>query len=198
MNDAVGPCRTLLLERISPRGIGESRKQEWDLVSGSYRSGGDHREDGPHHGRGPAGPGGDQTSYGGDRAGRGHRTGSGSHRVVRDPRAGRRVAIMLAGVGVAAVACVLAAVALLGSAGKDADGAAGQVVGSSAAESTSMAKVERSLVPHACTMVGDDLAARLAPDASRTQADSYQSNDRQNQRVWGAYIADRKRQLTVE
>ncbi|WP_157430476.1 hypothetical protein [Actinomadura macra] len=180
-------------------------------MSGSHRSGGNDREYGPYYGRGPSGHGGPEAGSGGyrlaggfeagsggHRAGSGHRSGSGSHRVVRDRHTGRRVAIMLAGVGVGTVACVLAAVAILGGAGKSRDGGSGQVVGSSAAESTPMAKAERSLVPDSCTTLGDDVAARLAPGATRTPADSYQGNDRQNQCVWGAYTGDRKRQLTVE
>ncbi|QXJ23735.1 hypothetical protein AGRA3207_004930 [Actinomadura graeca] len=178
-------------------------------MSGSHRSGGHDREYGPYHGRDHRGHGGYEAGSGGyrlggyqagsgaHRAATGHRTGTGTHRVVREPHTGRRVAITLAGVGVGAVACVLAAVAILG--GSDGHGnASGQVVGSSAAESTPMDRTERSLVPDTCTTVGDDLAARLAPGATRNQADNYQGNDRQNQCVWGAYTGDRKRQLTVE
>ncbi|WP_242903014.1 hypothetical protein [Actinomadura terrae] len=128
---------------------------------------------------------------------------SGSHRAVREhrPRRRRRAAITLAGVGVGLVACGFAAFALLGGGGGD--GASGKAVGGGATESSPMTgspsiKAERALVPDACTLVGDELAGRLAPGATRNQADGYQSDDRQNQCVWGAYTGDRKRQLTVE
>ncbi|MBT2210443.1 MULTISPECIES: hypothetical protein [Actinomadura] len=127
---------------------------------------------------------------------------SGSHRAVRErrPHRRRRAAIMLAGVGTGVVACAAAAFALLG--GGD-GGASGRAVGNGATESAPMTgtptiKAERSLVPDACTLVGDDLAGRLAPGAARNQADGYQADDRQNQCVWGTYTGDRKRQLTVE
>ncbi|WP_242888910.1 hypothetical protein [Actinomadura litoris] len=129
---------------------------------------------------------------------------SGSHRAVRErrPHRRRRAAIMLAGVGTGVVACAAAAFALLGGGGGD-GGASGRAVGNGATESAPMTgsptiKAERSLVPDACTLVGDDLAGRLAPGAARNQADGYQADDRQNQCVWGTYTGDRKRQLTVE
>jgi hypothetical protein len=105
---------------------------------------------------------------------------------------------VLAGAAAGVAACVLAAFAILNGAGVGDDKDAGQVVGSGAAESSPTSKAERSIVPDACELLGKDVAARLAPDADRTQADNYQSSDRQNQCVWGAYTGDNKRQLTVE
>lgn len=175
--------------------------QEWNPVSGSHRSG-DHRSDryrGSESGGYTTPSGGYRTGSGGYRSSSGsYRPGTGSHRVVRERRAGRRVAIMLAGVGAGAAVCVLAVVAILNGAGSGGDRDSGQVVGSGATESSPASEGERSIVPDACTMVGDDLAGRLAPDAERDQADNYQGNDRQNQCVWGAYAGNRKRQLTVE
>ncbi|WP_067486767.1 hypothetical protein [Actinomadura hibisca] len=132
-------------------------------------------------------------------AGGGHRTGSGSHRrVERERRAGRKLGLIFAGIATGAGVCVLAAVAILSNVGVGGDRDAGQVVGSGATETTAPAKSERSVVPDACELVGADLAEKLAPKADRTQADTYQSNERQNQCVWGTYIGDRKRQLTLE
>ncbi|GAA2450460.1 hypothetical protein GCM10010191_80500 [Actinomadura vinacea] len=129
----------------------------------------------------------------------GYRAGSGSHRIVRDRRTGRRrLAMVLAGVVAGVGACVLAAFIILGEVGAGDDRDAGQVVGSGATENAPMAKAERSLVPDACELLDKKIADRLAPNADRTQADNYQSSDRQNQCVWGAYTGDRKRQLTVE
>ncbi|MFI0447609.1 hypothetical protein [Actinomadura sp. 6N118] len=127
------------------------------------------------------------------------RTGSGSHRVVRKKQSSRRWAFVLAGVVAGAAACVLAAFVIM-SGGGVGEGAhsGGEVANSGAADTTPQTTGERSLVPDACQLVGNELAGRLAPNADRTQADNYQSNDRQNQCVWGAYTGDRKRQLTVE
>ncbi|MFG2002662.1 hypothetical protein ACGFNU_26235 [Spirillospora sp. NPDC048911] len=127
------------------------------------------------------------------------RTGSGSHRIVREKQRSRRLAFALAGVVAGTAACVLAAVAIVSGLGVGArEQSGGEVSNSGASDSTPMTKGERSLVPDACELIGDELAGRLAPKADRTQADNYQSNDRQNQCVWGAYLGDRKRQLTVE
>ncbi|MBA8954439.1 hypothetical protein ACFQU9_45155 [Actinomadura namibiensis] len=127
----------------------------------------------------------------------GYRAGSGAHRrVERERRAGRRLALLLTGAVAGAVVCVLAAFAILSGSGVR-DGDTGQVV-SGATQTAAGAPTERSGVPDACEMVRADLADRLAPDAQRTQADNYQSSDRQNQCVWGAYEGERKRQLTVE
>ncbi|MFC9977793.1 hypothetical protein ACFVH6_43505 [Spirillospora sp. NPDC127200] len=132
-------------------------------------------------------------------SGPGHRGGSGSHRrVERERRTGRRLGLILAGVATGAGVCVLAAVAILSNVGVGGERDAGQIVGSGSAESSAPARSERSVVPDACELVGADLAGRLAPKADRTQADNYQSNERQNQCVWGAYTGDRKRQLTLE
>ncbi|TDE17936.1 hypothetical protein E1289_35315 [Actinomadura sp. 6K520] len=61
-----------------------------------------------------------------------------------------------------------------------------------------MSKGERSAVPNSCTIVGQDIIDRLAPGSERTEAETYQSSDRRNQCVWGAYTGKNKRQLTVE
>ncbi|WP_301175477.1 hypothetical protein [Actinomadura geliboluensis] len=126
----------------------------------------------------------------------GYRTGS--HRVARDGRGGRRWAAILGGVGAGIAVCVLAVVVVLTGVGASGDKEGGQIVGSGATESSPTAKGERSVVPDACTIVAQDLIDRLAPGSERTQADNYQSNERQNQCVWGAYAGDTKRQLTVE
>jgi hypothetical protein len=94
-------------------------------------------------------------------------------------------------------ACVLAAFVVLGGIGGGEDGDAGQV-GTATAGSSPTSKSERSIVPDACELVGKQIADKLAPNADRTQADNYQSSDRQNQCVWGAYTGKNKRQLTVE
>ncbi|MFB4305762.1 hypothetical protein [Actinomadura sp. GTD37] len=176
--------------------------------SGAYRSesGPYQRETGPYE----AGSGGYRSDTGGYRAGGGgrtdtggYRTGSGayrtgSHRVARERRGGRRWAAVLAGVGAGVGVCVLAVFVILSGVGAGDGKDGGQVVGSGAAESSPTAKGERALVPDSCTIVGQDVIDRLAPGSERTQADSYQNNERQNQCVWGAYAGDTKRQLTLE
>lgn len=148
--------------------------------------------------------GGFRSDTGGYRAGSGsYRSASGgyrtgSHRVVRDRRTGRRWAVVFGGVGAAIAVCVLAAFVVLSGVGASGEDDGGQVVGSGATESSPMSKGERSAVPDSCTIIGQDLIDRLAPNSERTEADNYQSSDRQNQCVWGAYAGDDKRQLTVE
>ncbi|WUI00426.1 hypothetical protein OHR68_00940 [Spirillospora sp. NBC_00431] len=156
-------------------------------MSGSHRSGPYRRETGPH-----------QTGSGPYRSGSGgYRTGS--HRVVRQRRNSGRWAIIVGGLGAVAGICVLAAfVVLAGVGGNDDGGDGGQAVGSGVTESAPMTKGERTTVPDSCTIVGQDLVDRLAPGAERTEADSYQGDDRRNQCVWGAYAGDAKRQLTIE
>ncbi|MFP3963620.1 hypothetical protein SMC26_14960 [Actinomadura fulvescens] len=118
---------------------------------------------------------------------------------MRERPASRRWVFVLAGVVAGAAACVLAAFAIMSGLGVgERTHSGGEVANSGASDSTPLTKGERSLVPDACQLVGGELADRLAPNADRTQADNYQSNDRQNQCVWGAYTGDRKRQLTVE
>ncbi|MFI6522364.1 hypothetical protein ACIBF1_42925 [Spirillospora sp. NPDC050679] len=171
-------------------GLGGGRYS--DAPSASSQTGGHRTATGEH--RRPAPPGPRRSA-----SGTGHRSGSGSHRrVERERRTGRRLGLILAGVATGAGVCVLAAVAILSNVGVGGERDAGQIVGSGAAESSAPAKSERSVVPDACELVGADLAGKLAPKADRTQADNYQSNERQNQCVWGAYIGDRKRQLTLE
>ncbi|XRQ06004.1 hypothetical protein ACN3XK_57195 [Actinomadura welshii] len=188
--------------------------------TGGYRSaqsgsGPYQRETGPYQtgtGSGQYGrdAGGYRTESGGYRTGSGgYRSGSGSyrsssggyrtgsHRVVRERRTGRRWAVILGGAAAAVGVCVLAAFVILSGLGGGDDGN-GQVVGSGASESSPMSKGERSAVPDSCTVVGQDLVDRLAPNSERTEADNYQSSDRQNQCVWGAYVGDNKRQLTLE
>ncbi|GAA1811205.1 hypothetical protein [Actinomadura chokoriensis] len=176
--------------------------------SGPYR-----RETGPYQ-AGSGGyrseSGGYGTDTGGYRAGGGRRTGSGgyrsdtggyrtgSHRVARERGGGRRWGVILGGIVAGIGVCVLAVVVILGGVGASGDKDGGDIVGSGAAESSPTAKGERALVPDSCTIVGQDLIDRLAPGSERTQADNYQSNERQNQCVWGAYAGDTKRQLTVE
>jgi hypothetical protein len=129
----------------------------------------------------------------------GYRTGTGSHRIVRERKPGRRrLGMILVGVVAGVGACVLAAFAILSGVGAGEERDAGQVVGSGSSETSPTSKAERSLVPDACELLTKDVADRLAPNADRTPADNYQSSDRQNQCVWGAYTGDRKRQLTVE
>jgi hypothetical protein len=166
-------------------------------VSGSHR-GGSHRTDSGSY---RAGSGGYRAGSGGYRYAEqdARRTGSGSHRIVREERrSGRRWVIVLAGVVAGAGACVLAAFAIMSGLGVGERSSGGAVSNSGAAESSPMTKGERSVVPDACQLVGDELAGRLAPNADRTQADNYQNSDTQNQCVWGAYTGNRKRQLTVE
>ncbi len=147
--------------------------------SGGYRSGGAYRSGG-----------------GTSRTGGGYRTGS--HRVVRDRRDGRRWAVVLGGAAAAIAVCVLAAFVVLSGVGAgDDDDGGGQVVGSATGGSPT-SKGERSAVPDSCTIVGQDVIDKLAPGSERTEADNYQSSDRQNQCVWGAYTGKNKRQLTVE
>ncbi|WP_147312354.1 hypothetical protein [Thermomonospora umbrina] len=113
----------------------------------------------------------------------------------RGPR--RRLTAVLLG-GVAGVgACVLAVFLILGVSD---GGGTGGIANSGADSGTGAgpANGERSVVPDACETVGDELAGELAPDADRTQSDSYQASDRQNQCVWGAYTGEKKRVLTVE
>ncbi|TYK47308.1 hypothetical protein [Actinomadura decatromicini] len=130
-----------------------------------------------------------------------HRSGeyrTGSHRVVRERRGGRRLAAILGVVGVGVGICVLAAYAVLSGVGASGGDDAGRVVGSGATERTPAAKGERTAVPDSCAIVGQGLVDRLAPKAERTEADNYQSDDHQNQCVWGTYAGAAKRQLTVE
>ncbi|MEU8340565.1 hypothetical protein AB0C74_02610 [Spirillospora sp. NPDC048832] len=160
--------------------------------TGGYRTS-DRRDTGGYR----TGSGGYRSDTGGYRSGSGgYRTGS--HRVARDGRGGRRWAAILGGVGAGIAVCVLAVVVILTGVGASGDKEGGQIVGSGAAESSPTAKGERSVVPDACTIVAQDLIDRLAPGSERTQADNYQSSERQNQCVWGAYAGETKRQLTVE
>ncbi|MGI5165253.1 hypothetical protein ACQEU3_12920 [Spirillospora sp. CA-253888] len=174
-------------------GLGGPRYSGASSASSASSSTGGHRTVTGEHRR-PTQPGSRRSA-----SGSGHRTGSGSHRrVERERRTGRRLGLILAGIATGAGVCVLAAVAILSNVGVGGERDAGQIVGSGAAESSAPAKSERSVVPDACELVGADLAGKLAPKADRTQADNYQSNERQNQCVWGAYTGDRKRQLTLE
>lgn len=163
--------------------------------SGGYRSesGGYGTDTGGYR----AGGGGRRTESGGYRSDTGgYRTGS--HRVARERGGGRRWGVILGGIVAGIGVCVLAVVVILGGVGASGDKDGGDIVGSGAAESSPTAKGERALVPDSCEIVGQDLVDRLAPGSERTQADNYQSNERQNQCVWGAYAGDTKRQLTVE
>ncbi|MEW2355167.1 hypothetical protein [Spirillospora sp. NPDC029432] len=161
--------------------------------SGEYESGsGEYGSRGGQYGRASQQPPPRRSSGSG-----GYRSGTGSHRVVREPKPARRFTLVLAGVAAGVGACVLAAFAILSGAGvgeKD----AGQVVGSGATNGSPTNKAERAIVPDACELLGKEVADKLAPNADRTQADNYQSSDRQNQCVWGAYTGENKRQLTVE
>ncbi|MGP4024726.1 hypothetical protein [Actinomadura sp. 3N407] len=199
--------------------------QSGGYESGGYESGGGYgsgqsgsglyqRETGPYqtgsgqYGRDTGGyrsdTGGFRSDTGGYRMGSGsYRSASGgyrtgSHRVVRERRTGRRWAVVFGGVGAAIAVCVLAAFVVLSGVGASGEDDGGQVVGSGATESSPMSKGERSAVPDSCTIVGQALIDRLAPNSERNEADNYQSSDRQNQCVWGAYAGDEKRQLTVE
>ena len=162
--------------------------------SGGYRSdsGGYGTDTGGYRtgDRGRPGSGGYRSDTGGYR--------TGSHRVVRDRDGGRRWGVILGGVAAGIGVCVLAVVVILGGVGASGDKDGGDIVGSGAAESSPTARGERALVPDACTIVPQDLIDRLAPGSERTQADNYQSSERQNQCVWGAYAGETKRQLTVE
>lgn len=162
-------------------GSGSYESGDYVVRSGSYESGG-----------GSGGGGGSRRSAGSG----GYRSGSGSHRIVRERRKGRRWAVVVGGVVAGVGACVLAAFAIMSGVGASGGRGSGQVVGG-AAESSPMSKAERSMVPDACE-VADKLAAKLAPGAERNVGDNYQGNDRQSQCVWGAYSNDRRRQLTVE
>lgn len=124
---------------------------------------------------------------------------SGSHRVRRAQRArpGRRRAAIVGAAGAGVAACAVAAYLVLAGGGGASGGSAGRVVGSSTGTSA-MPNGEHATVPDPCTIIGQSLVDRLAPGAERTQADSYQSDDRQSQCVWGAYAGDAKRQLTLE
>ncbi|MCP2335574.1 DUF4744 domain-containing protein [Actinomadura rupiterrae] len=134
-------------------------------------------------------------SYPGPRSGE-YRTRSGSHRIVRERRRGRRLAAVLAGVAAGAGACALAAFVIISGVGGHDRGSAGQIVGSTA--QTPAAKAEKTAVPDACTLLDPKIADRLAPRAERGPADNYASSDRQNQCVWGAYSGENHRQLSVE
>ncbi|GAA0599401.1 hypothetical protein [Actinomadura livida] len=148
--------------------------------------------------------GGYRTESGGYRTGSGsYRAGSGgyrtgSHRVVRDRRTGRRWAVVLGGAAAAVAVCVLAAFVVLSGVGASGEDEGGRVVGSGASESSPLTKGERNAVPDSCTIVGQDIVDKLAPGSERTEAETYQSSDRRNQCVWGAYTGKNKRQLTVE
>ncbi|MFC5749101.1 hypothetical protein [Actinomadura rugatobispora] len=205
-----------------PSGSGEydPRSGEYRTVSGGYTIPGSEygvpatdRDSGAYgtggHGTAGSGPYGTRSGEYGTRSGEYRRggqhapgrrsSGTGSHRIVRERKTGRRrLGMILVGMVAGVGACVLAAFAILSGVGAGEERDAGQVVGSGAAESSAPSKGERSLVPDACELLTKDVADRLAPNADRTQADSYQSSDRQNQCVWGAYTGDRKRQLTVE
>ncbi|QFG23958.1 hypothetical protein [Actinomadura sp. WMMB 499] len=134
-----------------------------------------------------------------DSSGRGgYRSGTGSHRVVREERRGRRWGIVLVGAFAGIAACVLAVFVVVSGTGSDGTDGTGRIVGSGASESASAGTSEFSGVPDSCTIVGTDLIDRLAPDAERNEADNYQGNDRQTQCVWGVYAGDQKRQLTIE
>ncbi|RKS76151.1 hypothetical protein BZB76_1501 [Actinomadura pelletieri DSM 43383] len=126
---------------------------------------------------------------------------SGSHRAVR-PRGTRgRWALVVGGVGAVIAVCVLAAFVVLagvGTGGDDRDGADGRAVGAGPPETSTMSRSERTTVPDSCTIVGQPLVDRLAPGSERTEADSTQRDDRQNQCVWGAYTGEVRRQLTIE
>lgn len=163
--------------------------------TGGYRaeSGGYHTESGGYR----TGSGGYQTGSGGYRSSSGgYRTGS--HRVARERRAGRRWAIILGGAIAGIAVCVLAAFVILSGVGASGEKGSGQVVGSGATESSPVSKGERAAVPDSCTIVGEDLINKLAPNSERNEADNYQGDDQQNQCVWGAYAGDNKRQLTIE
>ncbi|WP_157433112.1 hypothetical protein [Actinomadura rifamycini] len=134
-----------------------------------------------------------------DSSGRGgYRTGTGSHRIVREERRGRRWGIVLAGACAGIAACVLAVFVVMSGSGTDGGDGTGRIVGSGASESASAGTTEFTGVPDSCTIVDGDLIKKLAPDAERDEADNYQGNDRQTQCVWGVYTGDQKRQLTVE
>ncbi|WP_119728479.1 hypothetical protein [Thermomonospora amylolytica] len=163
---------------------GEHRGPGYD-DSGPYR-----RADSGEHPRGGSG------SY--RRAGSGGypRGGSGSHRIVHNRPPRRRLAAAVLGAVAGVAACILAVFLVLNMGGGEQPG--GGVANTGAADAGTEPNGERSVVPDACTTVGDDLAADLAPNADRTQSDTYQASDRQNQCVWGSYVGKNKRVLTVE
>ncbi|GGV09971.1 hypothetical protein GCM10010182_32150 [Actinomadura cremea] len=161
-------------------------------VPGSAGSAGSRRSDDYEYARDTRGP---RESSG--RSG-GYRSGTGSHRIVREERGGRRWGIVLAGACAGIAACVLAVFVIMSGTGSDGDGGTGRIVGSGASESASGGTSEFSGVPDSCTIVGTDLIDELAPKAERNEADNYQGNDRQTQCVWGIYTGDQKRQLTIE
>jgi len=166
--------------------------------SGGYRTGGYGRS-GEHRGRGYDDGGSYRRS--GDRsyrrAGGGYpRGGSGSHRIVHNRPPRRRLAAALLGAVGGVAICILAVFLVLNMGG---DGrSTGGVAATGAADAGAESHDERSSVPDACTVIGDELASDLAPKADRTQSDSYQASDRQNQCVWGSYVGRNKRVLTVE
>ncbi|MEU9840110.1 hypothetical protein AB0C69_12910 [Actinomadura sp. NPDC048032] len=166
----------------------------YETGSGGYRTdGGGYRTE----------SGGYRADSGGYRPGGGTRRGgsgayrTGSHRA-RERRNGRRWAVVLGGVVAGVAVCGFAAFAVLAGVGASGDKSAGQIVGSGATDNSPTAKGERTAVPDSCTIVGDDLIKRLAPESERTEADNYQGGDQQNQCVWGAYAGERRRQLTIE
>ena len=171
-----------------------TRSGEYGTRTGEYRARtGEYRSRSGEHRRGQHAPGRRSSGSGG------YRSGTGSHRIVRERGSGgRRLALLLAGVAAGVGACVLAAFAILSGVGAGERRDAGQVVGSGSTETTPSARGERTAVPDACELLDPRIADKLAPNADRTQAANYQSSDRQNQCVWGAYTGHRKRQLTIE
>ncbi|MBE1531482.1 hypothetical protein [Actinomadura algeriensis] len=173
--------------------------------SGGYESGGyesgSRRSDGGEYTRASRDSYGPRDSYASRESsgrGGGYRSGTGSHRIVREEREGRRWGIVLAGAVVGIAACVLAVFVVMSGTGTDGGSGTGQIVGSGASESASAGTAEFAGVPDACTIVGSDLVEKLAPNSERNVGDTYQGNDRQTQCVWGIYTGDKKRQLTIE
>jgi hypothetical protein len=168
--------------------------------TGPYETGGGYRaESGGYRTE----SGGYRTESGGYRAGSGpHRGGSGGYRTgshrARERRTGRRWAVVLGGAVAGVAVCGVAAFAVLTGVGASGDKSTGQVVGSGATDDSPASKGERTTVPDSCTIVGDGLIGRLAPQSERTDADNYQGDDQQNQCVWGAYAGEKRRQLTIE
>lgn len=153
-------------------------------------------------GSGPYGerPGGGSGPYGERPGGSGsgpYRGGSGSHRIVHNRPPRRRVAVVLIGAVAGVAACILAVFVVLGALSSRDDSGRVTNSGASTPDATGPAN-ERTIVPDACEMVSEKLAGELAPNADRTQSDTYQASDRQNQCVWGAYTGQNKRALTVE
>jgi hypothetical protein len=160
-------------------------------VSGSHGSG-DHRygESGNHR---PAAGGQYRSS------GPYPRGGSGSHRIVHSRPPRRRRAAILIGAVAGVALCLLAVFVVLGVLGGESESPSGGSTEAAVQSGGSSGDPgERSSVPDACTAVSDDLASELAPNADRTQSDTYQASDRQNQCVWGLYTGKNKRVLTVE